>query len=96
MAEHVSRVDITRDGATRTLIDLTSDTITADALLATFTAHDASGSPITGAMQDGDPLAYGTSTSNRVGAARADSAIIVDYTGTTTGRALAGLAVLGE
>lgn len=31
-----------------TLIDLTSDTVTADALLSGYTAHDASGAPIIG------------------------------------------------
>ena len=79
-----------------TKLDLRNDTITAADLAQGVTAHDASGAAITGSMPDGDPLAYGTSTSSRVGAAKADSAIVVDYTGTTTGRALAGLAVLGE
>lgn len=32
----------------KTLIDLTADTVTADKLLSTYTAHDKSGSPITG------------------------------------------------
>lgn len=32
----------------KTLIDLTSDTVTADKLLSTYTAHDKSGAPITG------------------------------------------------
>ena len=32
----------------KTLIDLTADTITADKLLSTYTAHDKSGAPITG------------------------------------------------
>lgn len=32
----------------QTLIDLTQDTITADKLLVGYTAHDASGAPITG------------------------------------------------
>ena len=33
----------------KTLIDLTADTVTADKLLSTYTAHDKSGAPITGA-----------------------------------------------
>lgn len=33
----------------KTLIDLTADTVTADKLLSTYTAHDKSGVPITGA-----------------------------------------------
>lgn len=32
----------------KTLIDLTADTVTADKLLSTYTAHDKSGAPITG------------------------------------------------
>lgn len=32
----------------KTLIDLTADTVTADKLLSTYTAHDKSGTPITG------------------------------------------------
>lgn len=34
-----------------TLIDLTSDTITADVLLAGYTAHDKSGKPISGKIE---------------------------------------------
>ena len=35
------------------LIDLTSDTVTADKLAKGYTAHDASGNPITGTMESG-------------------------------------------
>ena len=35
----------------RTLIDLTGDTVTPEALLAGHTAHDASGAPIEGAVE---------------------------------------------
>ena len=36
-----------------TLIDLTADTVTADKLLAGYTAHGADGEAITGTYQDG-------------------------------------------
>lgn len=42
-----------------TLIDLTSDTVTADKLLEGYTAHDRSGALITGMVTDGDLLSYG-------------------------------------
>lgn len=42
-----------------TLIDLTSDTVTANSLLEGTTAHDASGSVINGALVNGDALGYG-------------------------------------
>lgn len=38
------------------LIDLTSDTVTADVLLSGYTAHDASGALITGAMSGGSVI----------------------------------------
>ena len=42
-----------------TLIDLTADTATAADLLSGVTAHDRSGTVITGTIEDGDLLAYG-------------------------------------
>ena len=44
MAQNVNKVIY----GGRTLIDLTSDTVTADKILTGFTAHDKSGAPITG------------------------------------------------
>ena len=55
---YVNRVDF--DGTT--LIDLTADTVTVNVMLAGYTAHDASGAPITGTVADGNDLAYGTSS----------------------------------
>lgn len=46
---------------TETIIDLTSDTVTADKLLAGYTAHDASGAQITGtATAGGSTETYAT------------------------------------
>ena len=56
--EYVSRVDY----GSQTLIDLTADTVTVNVMLAGYTAHDASGAPITGTVADGNDLAYGTSS----------------------------------
>lgn len=78
------------------LIDLTADTVDAGHLAEGYTAHAADGSTVTGTVPDGDPLAYGTNTSPRVNVAQADYAIVQDYTGALTGRAIAELAVLGE
>ena len=44
-----------------TLIDLTSDTVTADKLMQGYTAHDRTGALITGLIMDGDNLGYGLS-----------------------------------
>ena len=58
------------------LIDLTSDTVTADKLMQGYTAHDRSGTLITGTATggiDGDNLAYGASL---VGSAIVGSAVI--------------------
>lgn len=41
-----------------TLVDLTSDTVTPETLAEGVTAHDASGSIITGTMTAGDTTAY--------------------------------------
>ena len=43
-----------------TLIDLTSDTVTASDMLSGVTAHDASGAVVTGTIADGDELEYGS------------------------------------
>ena len=42
-----------------TLIDLTSDTVTADKLMQGYTAHDRTGALISGAIVDGNNLEYG-------------------------------------
>lgn len=81
------------------LIDLTGDTVTADKLAEGYTAHDASGASIVGTATgcnypDGDALAYGTDTTNRAGAAIADSAVVTDPVSDRTGYALADLAAL--
>lgn len=44
------------------LVDLTADTVTVNVMLSGYTAHDASGAPITGTVADGNDLAYGTSS----------------------------------
>lgn len=59
-----------------TLIDLTSDTVTADKLMQGYTAHDRTGALITGTATggiDGDNLGYGLSL---VGSAIVGSAVI--------------------
>lgn len=56
-----------------TLIDLTSDTVTADKLMQGYTAHDRTGALISGAIVDGDNLAYGLSL---VGSAIVGSSVI--------------------
>lgn len=58
------------------LIDLTSDTVTADKLMQGYTAHDRSGALITGTATggiDGDNLGYGLSL---VGSAIVGSSVI--------------------
>lgn len=59
-----------------TLIDLTSDTVTADKLMQGYTAHDRTGALITGTATggiDGDNLGYGLSL---VGSAIVGSSVI--------------------
>lgn len=46
----VSKVEVVEGGATRTLVDLTSDTVGASHLASGYTAHDASGAPVTGTL----------------------------------------------
>lgn len=58
------------------LIDLTSDTVTADKLMQGYTAHDRTGALITGTATggiDGDNLGYGLSL---VGSAIVGSSVI--------------------
>lgn len=50
---YANKVQVTRGGQTETLIDLTSDTVTASTLMQGYTAHDASGAPITGTATGG-------------------------------------------
>ena len=56
-----------------TLIDLTSDTVTADKLMQGYTAHDRTGAVITGLIVDGDNLEYGLSL---VGSAIVGSSVV--------------------
>ena len=48
-----NKVQVVRNGATETLIDLTSDTVTPASLAQGYTAHDASGAPIVGTASGG-------------------------------------------
>ncbi len=61
-----------------TLIDLTSDTVTADKLMQGYTAHDRSGAVINGSIADGNLLEYGLTdgTLPLVGVAKVGSAQI--------------------
>lgn len=61
-----------------TLIDLTSDTVTADKLMQGYTAHDRTGALITGLIVDGNNLEYGLTdaTSPMVGVGKVGSMII--------------------
>lgn len=59
-----------------TKLDLTSDTVIASTLLQGYTAHDASGAPITGTVVDGDLLGYGVSTQPIVGTARVGATVL--------------------
>ena len=59
-----------------TLVDLTSDTVTADKLMQGYTAHDRTGALITGTATggiDGDNLGYGLSV---VGSAIVGSSVV--------------------
>lgn len=55
------------------LLDLTSDTVTADKLMQGYTAHDRTGATITGLIVDGDNLEYGLSL---VGSAIVGSSVV--------------------
>ena len=59
-----------------TLIDLTSDTVTANSLLEGVIAHGADGVVITGALLEGDLLEYGDKTTSMVGAGQVDYMIV--------------------
>ena len=50
---YVNKVQFVRNGTAETLIDLTADTVTAATLMSGYTAHDASGAPITGTASGG-------------------------------------------
>lgn len=78
------------------LIDLTQDTVVESVLAEGYTAHAADGAVIHGSIPDGDLLGYGLNTSSRVNVAQADYAVVQDYTGSQTGKAIAELAVLSE
>lgn len=73
---YVNRVDYVAGGVTHTLIDITSDTVTPSTLLQGYTAHDASGAAISGAVANGDSLAYGVTTQPIVGTARVGATTI--------------------
>lgn len=62
----------------QTLLDLTSDTVTADKLLQGYTAHDRSGALINGTIVDGNNLEYGLTdgTLPLAGVAKVGSAVI--------------------
>lgn len=67
---YVNKVQLA-DGTS--LIDISSDTVTADKLMQGYTAHDRTGALITGLIVDGDNLGYGASL---VGSAIVGSAVI--------------------
>lgn len=67
---YVNKVQLV-DGTS--LIDISSDTVTADKLMQGYTAHDRTGAVISGTIVDGDNLAYGASL---VGSAIVGSAVI--------------------
>lgn len=67
---YVNKVQLA-DGTS--LIDISSDTVTADKLMQGYTAHDRTGAVISGTIVDGDNLAYGASL---VGSAIVGSAVI--------------------
>ena len=50
---YVNKVQYVRNGTTETLIDISGDTVTASSLAQGYTAHDASGAPITGTATGG-------------------------------------------
>ena len=58
-----------------TLIDLTTDTVTASTLMQGYTAHAADGSTIVGTVPNGDNLAYGGAY---VGTAIVGSAVLTE------------------
>lgn len=78
------------------LIDLTSDTVTADKLMQGYTAHDRTGALITGTGTggiDGDILGYGVSANNIVGLAIVGTAVLGSESMVGTGTV--GSAIVG-
>lgn len=70
---YVNKVQLA-DGTS--LIDISSDTVTAEKLMQGYTAHDRTGALITGLIIDGNNLAYGIVASNVVGLAVVGTAVI--------------------
>ena len=63
--QYVNKVQRVVDGETETIIDITSDTVSAESLAIGYTAHAANGAPIVGTLHvppDMVVLSYGTST----------------------------------
>lgn len=60
--QYVNKVQYMRGGQAETLIDLTADTVTAATLMQGYTAHDASGAPITGTASGGGGDTYTLTT----------------------------------
>ena len=69
-----------------TLIDLTSDTVTADSLAEGITAHGRDGVIINGTLLDGDLLGYGNNTTSMVGAGQVGYMIVGEDTTLGTAR----------
>lgn len=81
------------------LLDLTSDTVTADKLMQGYTAHDRTGALITGTATggiDGDNLGYGNYVPAIVGQAIVGLSLVGEQTQPIVGTALAGLTQIGE
>lgn len=57
-----NKVTVNKNGTPETLIDLTADTVTPETLLSGYTAHDKSGSIITGTYEASIPSNYGLIT----------------------------------
>lgn len=76
---YVNKVQLA-DGTS--LIDISSDTVTADKLMQGYTAHDRTGAVITGLIADGNNLEYGYTDGSLplVGIAKVDSAHVWDDT----------------
>ena len=67
----ISKVQVKRNGVIETLIDLTSDTVTAETLAEGVTGHDAQGEQIVGKLKTTPKLQDKTITEN--GTYQADS-----------------------
>lgn len=89
---YVNKVQIVRNGSPETLIDLTSDTVTASTLISGYTAHDASGALINGTAvpataagvvtqdQDGYLILDDEQATLRLGALRPDAELVHQWT----------------